>query len=42
MRTLNDVLTEFPSIVVGLTIFIVVVLRQSGSLGLGFSPSPGR
>jgi|SRR5580704_11541156 phosphate transport system permease protein len=30
MRTLNDVLTEFPSIVVGLTIFIVVVLPRAG------------
>src|SRR5271169_6880588 len=41
MRTLNDVLTEFPSIVVGLTVFIVVVLREGGSLGLGFSPLSG-
>ena len=41
MRTLNDVLTEFPSIVIGLTVFIVVVLRQPGSLGLGFSPVAG-
>jgi phosphate transport system permease protein len=41
MRTLNDVLTEFPSIVVGLTVFLVIVLRVSGSLGLGFSPLSG-
>lgn len=41
MRTLNDVLTEFPSIVVGLTVFIVVVLREGTSLGLGFSPLAG-
>src|SRR5437588_10380353 len=37
MRTINDVLTEFPSIVVGLTVFIIVVLREGASLGLGFS-----
>ena len=36
MRMFNDVLTEFPSIVVGLTVFIVVVL----SLG-HFSPLAG-
>jgi phosphate transport system permease protein len=41
MRTLNDVLTEFPSIVVGLTVFIIVVLREGVSLGLGFSPLSG-
>jgi phosphate transport system permease protein len=41
MRTLNDVLTEFPSIVVGLTVFIIVVLRTGVSLGLGFSPLSG-
>jgi phosphate transport system permease protein len=41
MRTLNDVLTEFPSIVVGLTVFLVVVLRVGGSLGLGFTPLAG-
>jgi phosphate transport system permease protein len=41
MRTLNDVLTEFPSIVVGLTVFIIVVLREGASLGLGFSPLSG-
>ena len=41
MRTLNDVLTEFPSIVVGLTVFIVVVIRTGNSLGLGFSPIAG-
>jgi phosphate transport system permease protein len=41
MRTINDVLTEFPSIVVGLTVFIIVVLREGVSLGLGFSPLSG-
>jgi phosphate transport system permease protein len=41
MRSLNDVLTEFPSIVVGLTVFLVVVLKVSGSVGLGFSPLSG-
>ena len=41
MRTINDVLTEFPSIVVGMTVFIIVVLREGVSLGLGFSPLSG-
>jgi phosphate transport system permease protein len=36
MRTINDVLTEFPSIVVGITVFLTVVL----SLG-HFSPIAG-
>jgi phosphate transport system permease protein len=37
MRTVNDVLTEFPSIVVGITAFVVVVLGIIGS----YSPLAG-
>jgi phosphate transport system permease protein len=37
LRTVNDVLTEFPSIVVGITAFIVVVLGIVGS----YSPLAG-
>jgi phosphate transport system permease protein len=37
LRTVNDVLTEFPSIVVGITAFVVVVLGLIGS----YSPLAG-
>jgi phosphate transport system permease protein len=37
MRSVNDVLTEFPSIVVGITVFSVVVLGVTGS----YSPIAG-
>ena len=37
MRTVNDVLTEFPSIVVGITAFTVVVLGIIGQ----YSPLAG-
>jgi phosphate transport system permease protein len=37
IRTVNDVLTEFPSIVVGITVFSVVVLGITGS----YSPLAG-
>ncbi len=37
MRTVNDVLTEFPSIVVGITAFTVIVLGVTGS----YSPLAG-
>jgi phosphate transport system permease protein len=37
MRTVNDVLTEFPSIVVGITVFTVIVLGVTGS----YSPIAG-
>jgi phosphate transport system permease protein len=37
MRTVNDVLTEFPSIVVGITAFSIIVIGVTGS----FSPIAG-
>jgi phosphate transport system permease protein len=37
MRTINDVLTEFPSIVVGITAFSIIVIGLTGS----FSPIAG-
>jgi len=37
MRTINDILTEFPSIVVGITAFSIVVIGITGS----FSPLAG-
>ncbi len=37
MRTINDVLTEFPSIVVGITAFSIIVIGVTGS----FSPIAG-
>jgi len=37
MRSINDVLTEFPSIVVGITVFSVIVLGVTGS----YSPIAG-
>jgi phosphate transport system permease protein len=37
MRTINDVLTEFPSIVVGITAFTVIVIGVTGT----FSPLAG-
>jgi phosphate transport system permease protein len=37
MRTINDILTEFPSIVVGITAFSVIVIYVTGS----FSPIAG-
>ncbi len=37
MRTINDVLTEFPSIVVGITAFSIIVIGVTG----GYSPLAG-